>query len=159
MVIITATLIIMAMIQVKGAHSQLAIPLCEVRSSNFNLVSASSMARNSCACAFAMMGGPGCKDLSGEGTPRALWPSRAWERAKAIGGNLEFWSNVESGTEIELTIPANTAYAAPAQRRSWFTRKEIRSTSPGNLAPSTHIGSFRKELAAAQMRKVKNGHD
>src|SRR6516165_9074312 len=30
---------------------------------------------------------------------------------------------------------------------------------PGNLAPSTHIGSFRKELAAAQMRKVKNGHD
>jgi signal transduction histidine kinase len=36
------------------------------------------------------------------------------ERAKAIGGNLELWSNVESGTEIELTIPANTAYAGTA---------------------------------------------
>jgi hypothetical protein len=28
---------------------------------------------------------------------------------------------------------------------------------PGNLAPSTHIGSFRKELAAAQMRKSQEG--
>lgn len=45
------------------------------------------------------------------------------ERAKAIGGNLELWSNVESGTEIELTIRANTAYAGAAQRRSWFPRK------------------------------------
>jgi signal transduction histidine kinase len=46
------------------------------------------------------------------------------ERAKLIGGNLEVWSKVESGTEIELTIPALTAYARPArQRRSWFARK------------------------------------
>lgn len=45
------------------------------------------------------------------------------ERAKAIGGNLELWSNVESGTEVELTIPANTAYAGTAQRRSWLARK------------------------------------
>ena len=45
------------------------------------------------------------------------------ERAKAIGGNLELWSNVEHGTEVELTIPANTAYAGTAQRRSWFARK------------------------------------
>lgn len=45
------------------------------------------------------------------------------ERAKAIGGHLELWSNLESGTEIELTIPANTAYAGTAQRRSWFARK------------------------------------
>jgi len=46
------------------------------------------------------------------------------ERAKAIGGNLEFWSNAESGTEIDLTIPGNTAYGATAQGRSWFARKE-----------------------------------
>jgi signal transduction histidine kinase len=46
------------------------------------------------------------------------------ERAKLIGGNLEVWSNVESGTEIELTIPASTAYARPAsQRRFWFAKK------------------------------------
>jgi nitrate/nitrite-specific signal transduction histidine kinase len=46
------------------------------------------------------------------------------ERAKAIGGKLEFWSNAESGTEIELSIPGNTAYASTAQGRSWFGRKE-----------------------------------
>jgi hypothetical protein len=46
------------------------------------------------------------------------------ERAKLSGGNLEVWSNVESGTEIELTIPASTAYAKSAsQRRSWFAKK------------------------------------
>jgi len=46
------------------------------------------------------------------------------ERAKLIGGNLELWSNVQSGTEIELTIPASAAYTRPAtQRRSWFARK------------------------------------
>ncbi len=53
------------------------------------------------------------------------------ERAKAIGGNLELWSNVESGTEIELTIPANIAHAGTAQRRSWLARK-------GNAVNSFH---------------------
>lgn len=34
------------------------------------------------------------------------------ERAKAIGGNLELWSNLDSGTEIELSIPADAAYSS-----------------------------------------------
>jgi signal transduction histidine kinase/ligand-binding sensor domain-containing protein len=47
-----------------------------------------------------------------------------WERAKVIGGDLEIWSKVQSGTEIELTIPASTAYVtSTAQRRSWFSKK------------------------------------
>jgi signal transduction histidine kinase len=33
------------------------------------------------------------------------------ERAKLIGGNLDVWSQIDSGTEIELKIPAATAYA------------------------------------------------
>jgi signal transduction histidine kinase len=33
------------------------------------------------------------------------------ERARIIGGNLEVWSSAQSGTEIELTIPASVAYA------------------------------------------------
>ncbi len=46
------------------------------------------------------------------------------ERAKLIGGSLEVWSRAESGTEIELIIPASTAYARPAaQFRSWFAGK------------------------------------
>ena len=32
------------------------------------------------------------------------------ERAKLVGGNLTFWSQPNSGTEIELTIPAPLAY-------------------------------------------------
>lgn len=46
------------------------------------------------------------------------------ERAKLIGGNLELWTSFHSGTEIELTVPASTAYAALApRRRSWFSQR------------------------------------
>jgi signal transduction histidine kinase/ligand-binding sensor domain-containing protein len=33
------------------------------------------------------------------------------ERARIIGGSLEVWSTTQSGTEVELTIPAAVAYA------------------------------------------------
>jgi len=39
------------------------------------------------------------------------------ERAKLVGGELEVWSQVNSGTEIELEIPATSAYAKPASSR------------------------------------------
>jgi signal transduction histidine kinase/ligand-binding sensor domain-containing protein len=51
------------------------------------------------------------------------------ERAKIIGGNLEVWSSPQSGTEVELTIPARMAYATASQPHSWLSRKE---------APRTH---------------------
>jgi signal transduction histidine kinase/ligand-binding sensor domain-containing protein len=45
------------------------------------------------------------------------------ERAKLVGGNLEVWSRLDSGTEIELSIPASIAYVRPTtRRRSWFAR-------------------------------------
>lgn len=34
------------------------------------------------------------------------------ERAQEIGGKLEVWSSAQSGTEVELTVPASAAYAA-----------------------------------------------
>lgn len=41
------------------------------------------------------------------------------ERAKLVGGNLEVWSQLEAGTEIELNIPAAIAYAkSPNSRRA-----------------------------------------
>jgi signal transduction histidine kinase len=56
------------------------------------------------------------------------------ERAKLLGGKLTVWSEVETGTEVELSIPASRAYErAPARRRSWLAEKfsgkdtEIRS--------------------------------
>lgn len=39
------------------------------------------------------------------------------ERAKLVGGNLEVWSTAQSGTDIELTIPASAAYATARMSR------------------------------------------
>jgi ligand-binding sensor domain-containing protein/signal transduction histidine kinase len=39
------------------------------------------------------------------------------ERAALIGGKLVVWSEVDAGTEVELRVPASTAYAT-AERRS-----------------------------------------
>jgi signal transduction histidine kinase len=44
------------------------------------------------------------------------------ERAKLMGGKLTVWTAAESGTEIELIIPAAHVYAA-SPRRSWFAEK------------------------------------
>jgi signal transduction histidine kinase/ligand-binding sensor domain-containing protein len=41
------------------------------------------------------------------------------ERAKLLGGTLEVWSEVESGTEVQLIIPAAVAYTA---RSAWYRR-------------------------------------
>jgi signal transduction histidine kinase len=46
------------------------------------------------------------------------------ERTKLMRGKLTVWSELDSGTEVELSIPASTAYAAsPAPRRSWLAEK------------------------------------
>jgi signal transduction histidine kinase len=39
------------------------------------------------------------------------------ERAMRIGGTLDVWSELESGTEMELTVPGSIAYEAPRARR------------------------------------------
>ena len=56
------------------------------------------------------------------------------ERAKLLGGKLEVWSELDSGTELELRIPASHAYeGSSVPRRSWLANKfsgkdtEIRS--------------------------------
>jgi ligand-binding sensor domain-containing protein/signal transduction histidine kinase len=42
------------------------------------------------------------------------------ERGKLIGGKLVIWSEAGAGTEVELCIPADTAYAR-AGKRSWLS--------------------------------------
>jgi len=49
------------------------------------------------------------------------------ERATLIGGKLVVWSEIDAGTEVELCVPASTAYAT-AQRSSWFSRKASTSS-------------------------------
>jgi signal transduction histidine kinase len=43
------------------------------------------------------------------------------ERAKLAGGKLAVWSELESGTEVELTIPASVAYAKSSVNRRWMS--------------------------------------
>jgi signal transduction histidine kinase len=43
------------------------------------------------------------------------------ERATLTGGTLAVWSEIDSGTEVELRIPASNAFAT-APRRSWLSR-------------------------------------
>jgi len=51
------------------------------------------------------------------------------ERAKIVGGQLDVWSELDSGTEVELSIPASRAYATSSARRFWWSGKgsEIKS--------------------------------
>src|SRR5208283_3939767 len=60
--------------------------------------------------------------LSGQGPGGHYGLPGMRERAKLIGGKLVVWSEVNAGTEVELRVPASTAYAT-AQGRSWFSRK------------------------------------
>ena len=41
------------------------------------------------------------------------------ERAEIIGGHVDIWSKLGSGTEVDLSIPANVAYCTPP-RWSWL---------------------------------------
>jgi signal transduction histidine kinase/ligand-binding sensor domain-containing protein len=46
------------------------------------------------------------------------------ERAKLLGGKLTVWSELDSGTEVELSIPAANIYATPdGRKRSWLAEK------------------------------------
>ena len=46
------------------------------------------------------------------------------ERAKLMGGKLAVWSELDSGTEVELSIPASNAYEkSAATRPSWLSEK------------------------------------
>jgi len=54
-----------------------------------------------------------------DGEPVGHWGLQGMrERAGLIGGNFEIWSDVGSGTEVELTLPASVAYGESASRRS-----------------------------------------
>ncbi len=39
------------------------------------------------------------------------------ERANLLGGNLELWSELDSGTEVELITPGSFAYT---EREPWY---------------------------------------
>jgi signal transduction histidine kinase len=63
------------------------------------------------------------KLLSGDGRAGHYGLHGMRERAKLVGGKLAVWSKLDSGTEVELSIPASTAYASAGRRRSWLAAK------------------------------------
>jgi signal transduction histidine kinase/ligand-binding sensor domain-containing protein len=64
--------------------------------------------------------------LGGEGRSGHYGLHGMRERAKLVGGKLAVWSDLDSGTEVELSIPASTAYATSVRRRSWLSEKFAR---------------------------------
>ena len=60
--------------------------------------------------------------LSGQGSEGHYGLRGMRERAKLAGGELAIWSKVDSGTEVELSIPASKAYAKSARRFWSFSR-------------------------------------
>ncbi len=51
------------------------------------------------------------KFFSGDGRAKHYGLHGMRERAQLVGGKLAVWSKLDSGTEVELSIPASTAYA------------------------------------------------
>ncbi len=47
------------------------------------------------------------------------------ERAKLMGGKLTVWSELDSGTEVELRVPASRAYEIPPARRRWWRAEKL----------------------------------
>jgi len=58
--------------------------------------------------------------LSGHGREGHFGLPGIRERANSVGGKLVVWSEPEAGTEVELRIPADTAYARAA-KHSWLS--------------------------------------
>src|SRR6266480_2007434 len=64
------------------------------------------------------------KVLGGDGRAGHFGLHGMTERAKLMGGKLTVWSEVESGTEVELSIPASRAYeTSTPRRRSWLAER------------------------------------
>lgn len=62
--------------------------------------------------------GMDAKALVGQGRTKHWGLHGMQERAKLVGGRLDVWSEIGSGTEIELNVPASSAYSKyPAASR------------------------------------------
>jgi signal transduction histidine kinase/ligand-binding sensor domain-containing protein len=65
------------------------------------------------------------KHLNEDGRPGHFGLRGMRERAKLMGGKLAVWSELDSGTEVELRIPASRAYEIPPARRRWWLAEKL----------------------------------
>jgi signal transduction histidine kinase len=52
------------------------------------------------------------------------------ERADVVGGRLDIWSKLDSGTRVDLSIPAGAAYGVAPRRLSWVRLPFRTPTAP-----------------------------
>ena len=72
--------------------------------------------------------GIGDEALRGDGREGHYGLHGMKERAKLVGGKLTIWSEVDSGTEIELIIPASRAYEKSTRRFWYFGKRSATDT-------------------------------
>jgi len=72
--------------------------------------------------------GIGPEVLRGDGREGHYGLSGMKERAKLVGAKLTIWSEVDSGTEIELIIPASRAYGKSTRRFWYFGKRSATDT-------------------------------
>jgi signal transduction histidine kinase/ligand-binding sensor domain-containing protein len=65
------------------------------------------------------------KHLNEDGRPGHFGLRGMRERAKLMGGKLAVWSELDSGTEVELRIPASRAYETSRVRRRWWLAEKL----------------------------------
>jgi ligand-binding sensor domain-containing protein/signal transduction histidine kinase len=70
--------------------------------------------------------------LRGDGRERHYGLHGMRERAKLVGGKLTIWTEVDSGTEIELVIPGARAYVKPARPFWYFGNRSTTETHEEN---------------------------
>ncbi len=67
--------------------------------------------------------GIGPEVLRGEGREGHFGLRGMRERAKLAGGKLTVWSGLDTGTEVELSIPGPHAYSSSSPARSWLPQR------------------------------------
>jgi signal transduction histidine kinase len=70
--------------------------------------------------------------LSGDGREGHYGLPGMRERAKGVGGKLTIWTQLDSGTEIEFTIPGARAYVESARPFWYFGKRSATAKEPRN---------------------------
>jgi signal transduction histidine kinase/streptogramin lyase len=67
------------------------------------------------------------KQQLSEGSPAGHWGITGMkERASRVGGKLDIWSTPGAGTEVEVNVPASTAYFVNPPRPRWSLSRTLR---------------------------------
>jgi signal transduction histidine kinase/ligand-binding sensor domain-containing protein len=91
------------------------------------------------------------------------------ERSESLGGQLYVWSESNAGTEVELRVPSDIAYAAPrgssfARRiqlrlHDAFTAKQTRIEGPGSRPQQSQRQADGREDQQGQIESVSKNDD